>query len=147
MGTWALTTPKTMTRNRGASELMSAHVRLPGMRVQSQRQGVAARNLMRWMTMMTSEAEVLHILPPTTYKVGHRRGAGRGTARYLGPLNDDDDQRDGGAEHAAEHGGRGAHGVDARLDVPRGQQLHQQQAARRAERPAHLRRTDLPRSG
>lgn len=85
------------------------------------------------MTVMTSKAEKLLMLLPTSCKVGHHRGAGRGATRYLGPLDDDDDQRDGGAEHAAQHGGRGAHGVDARLDVPRGQQLHEEQAARCAE--------------
>ena len=54
--------------------------------------------------------------------------------RHLAALHEDDDHRQAGAEDAAEHGGRRAHGVHARLDVPaRRQPLHQQQAARRAK--------------
>ena len=67
-----------------------------------------------------------------------------GQAHHLRALNHNDDQGDGRAEHAAEHRRGGAHRIDARLDVPGGQRLHEQQAARRAERPAHLGCTGTP---
>jgi len=88
--------------------------------------------------MTTSEmdarnTQTLHALARKPCSIA-RRGA------RLRAFDHDDDERDGRAEHAAQHRGRGAHCVDARLDVPGRQQLHQQQAARRAERPAHLAR-------
>ena len=68
-------------------------------------------------------------------------GEGLGFVSDLRALDHDDDQGNRGAEHAAQHRGGRTHGIDARLDVPGGQRLHEQQAARRAERSAHLRCT------
>ena len=46
----------------------------------------------------------------------------------LSALHNYDHKADGGAEDAAQHRGSRAHGVQARLNVPLWQPLHQQQA-------------------
>ena len=57
---------------------------------------------------------------------------------HLAALHEDNNKTDGGPEDAAQHGCGSAHCVNARLYVPCGQPLHQQQSAGCSKGCPHL---------